>query len=113
MALAAIAARAQVPASDDCHMWNEGDYTTQSWYLGGLFHGMVLAPREARVPYLPNVSIKDIHNGVTEICKAPENANVDLLLVLTVFKLKLDGASQKAVEEMLREARQAAAESKK
>jgi hypothetical protein len=118
VALAAMSASAQVivSVSNDCHMWNmlpaEGVNAPRAWYLAGLLHGMRVAPTETRVSFTPvGAFSNDMENGITEICKAPENANVDLLHALEIFKAKLNGESQEQVEGRLRGARKIAADS--
>jgi hypothetical protein len=121
-ALAAMSAHAQygeVPVSHDCHMWNEmaaAGTEPRGWYLVGLLHGIIQSAPDGKTRLVPlgadaGIGWVDAERGITEICKTPENAKLDVVTVLSAFKAKLEGTlTQEQVEEFLRGARKISAE---
>ena len=127
IALACSAYAEDASHATTCHDWDIFDDFTKLVYIKGVFDGMLfsLVGMQGELPgkksedaaqtvyswYFGGTSLTrgELAKGIDRICGEPENSPLDLVPVIRVFMTKVRGASQKDVEEDLRQLRALAA----
>jgi hypothetical protein len=105
---------------ETCRRWNELEFEWRMGWLHGYSRGLyvgaadVLTIWKPEVPvavtktHTPGLTYGEWMDGITEICKRPENALISLSDASTAFTRRVSGDTEQQVENFLSGARAAA-----
>jgi hypothetical protein len=100
-----------------CRDWNEYSESLRGGYVIGFAEGISSFPAAASDPrqrevelnyFAPGINFGELKDGITEICKRPENSLVPVSLAFEAFIKQVRGKPQSEIDDFLNFARRTA-----